>query len=120
MVEMQNAVGPGMFSVIVDDLMNRMSPYSPAFYTCCALTSIGDHCAVVKQVETNEEMVIPADYVVLSLGVNPRNIIAEDFEKAFENVVRVGDNVQSGRIPHAMKDAFIKSRVFLKDNGRDI
>ena len=115
MVEMQEAVGPGMFSVIIDDLMSRMAPYSPKLYTSCALTAIGDHCAIVKNVKTNEELTIPADYVVLSLGVSPRNKIAEDFEKTFENVVRVGDNVQSGRIPHAMKDAFIKSRVFLED-----
>lgn len=114
-VEMQSSVGPGMFSVIVDDLMSRIAPCEPTVYTGCALTGISENGAIVKDLKENIVKELTADYVVLSLGVRPRANIAEEFENAFENVICVGDNVKSGRIPHAMKDAYIKSIVFMKD-----
>lgn len=115
LVEMQSSVGPGMFSIIVDDLMGRIAPCSPAVYTSCALTGISEAGAIVKDLKSNTIRELKADYVVLSLGVRPKAKLAEEFEAAFDNIICVGDNVKSGRIPHAMKDAYIKSLVFLKD-----
>lgn len=115
MIEMQPKVGPGMFSIIVDDTMSRILPYSPEIYTSTALTAITESGVTVRDMRSNEEHQIQADYVVLSLGVRPRESVAQSFEAAFENVIRVGDSVQSGRIPHAVKDAYIKSIVFMKD-----
>ena len=115
MVEMQGALGPGMFSVIVADLMSRIKPFEPDIHLNSMLTKICSDGVIVKDVKTGEESSIKGDYVVLSLGVAPKSELFAACAEAFENVICVGDNVRSGRIPHAIKDAYIKALVFLKD-----
>lgn len=115
LVEMQDTIGPGMFSVVVDDLMRRIMPCEPVIYTHCMLTAVTESGVLVKDLTTQEIRELPADYVVLSLGVRPREQLAGTFRKEFDSVICVGDAVQSGRIPHAIKDAYIKSLVFLSD-----
>lgn len=114
-VEMLDHVGAGMFSVIVADLMSRIKTYNPAILTSHKLSAINDKGAVVTALASGEEKLVEADYVVLSLGVSPDEAAAEEFKKVFDNVLVLGDNVQSGRIPHAVKDGYIKARVFLAD-----
>ena len=115
MVEMLDAVGTGMFSVIINDIMSRIKPKDPAMYLHTMLTEIGDGYVMVKDVKTGEEKRIEADHVVLSLGVVPRADVLAEYRSAFKNVICVGDNAQRGRIPHATKEGYIKSLVFLKD-----
>ena len=66
-----------------------------------------------ENVSTGEEVFIPADTVVLSLGVAPDTGMVEVFRAAFDNVIVVGDNEKSGRIPHAIRDGYSKARNFL-------
>lgn len=115
MVDMQNSVGAGMFSVIVNDLMSRIKPFEPEMHLGSMLSEICADGVIVKDVKTGETSKIEGDYVVLSLGVAPRSGLYEACRREFRNVLCVGDNLQSGRIPHATKDAYIKSLVFLKD-----
>ena len=115
MVEMRGAVGPGMFSVIVSDLMSRIKPYEPEIHLNSRLTEILPDGVIVTDVNTGEKSRIEGGTVVLSLGVAPRAELASEFCGAFDNVLCIGDNVRSGRIPHAIKDAYIKSLHFLKD-----
>ena len=115
MVEMLDAVGTGMFSVIINDIMSRIKPKDPTMYLHTMLTEIGDGYVMVKDVKTGEEKRIEADHVVLSLGVAPRADVLAEYRSAFKNVICVGDNAQRGRIPHATKEGYIKSLVFLKD-----
>ena len=104
-----------MFSVIVADIMKRINIEEPEIHTGSSLAEITEGGIVIESVSTGEHTEISADYVVLSLGVRPRGELAESFAARFENVIRVGDNVASGRIPHATKDGYIKSLVFLRD-----
>ena len=115
MIEMLDAVGTGMFPIIVNDVMSRIKPKDPAMYLHTMLTEIGDGYVMVKDVKTGEEKRIEADHVVLSLGVAPRADVLAAYRSAFKNVICVGDNAQRGRIPHATKEGYIKSLVFLKD-----
>lgn len=115
MVEMLDTVGTGMFSVIINDIMSRIKPKDPTMYLHTMLTEIGDGYVMVKDVKTGEEKRIEADHVVLSLGVAPRADVLAEYRSAFKNVICVGDNAQRGRIPHATKEGYIKSLVFLKD-----
>ena len=115
MIEMLDAVGTGMFSVIINDIMSRIKPKDPTMYLHTMLTEIGDGYVMVKDVKTGEEKRIEADHVVLSLGVAPRADVLAEYRSAFKNVICVGDNAQRGRIPHATKEGYIKALVFLKD-----
>lgn len=116
MIDMQDKVGSGMFSVIVSDLMGRINKFGPEIFTGCALLAITENGVAVRDVKTGAEDELAADWVVLSLGVAPDTALAEQFAGAFENVLCVGDSVQSGRIPHAVRDAYAKSLVFLENS----
>lgn len=115
LIERLKAVGPGMFSVIVSDIMKRISVFEPEIHTGCAFTGVTETGISIQSVESGEVFDIAADYVVLSLGVSPRRELAEAFAAKYENVICVGDNVESGRIPHATKDGYIKSLYFLSE-----
>lgn len=99
MVEMLDAVGTGMFSVIINDIMSRIKPKDPTMYLHTMLTEIGDGYVMVKDVKTGEEKRIEADHVVLSLGVAPRADVLAEYRSAFKNVICVGDNAQPGPYP---------------------
>ena len=85
--------------------------YTPA----APFTGVTETGISIQSVESGEVFDIAADYVVLSLGVSPRRELAEAFAAKYENVICVGDNVESGRIPHATKDGYIKSLYFLSE-----
>ena len=112
-VEMLPNVGAGMFSVIVADMMSRINSYHPAVYTGHQLKAIREDGLTAVNLSTGEEVFLPADTVVLSLGVRPDTETAEVFRAAFDQVIVVGDNEKSGRIPHAIRDGYSKARVFL-------
>ncbi|MBQ6479983.1 MAG: FAD-dependent oxidoreductase [Anaerolineaceae bacterium] len=114
-VEMLDHVGTGMFSVIVADLMTRIKPHAPAIYTSHRLLEITPKGVLVEDLSSGTEKQILADTVILSLGVRPDEETAEMFRAAFEHVLVLGDNEKSGRIPHAIKDGYLKASAFLKD-----
>ena len=112
-VEMLDHVGAGMFSVVVADMMERIKSFHTKIYTGHRLKAITAEGALTENLATGEEILIPADTVVLSLGVKPDTETAELFRQEFENVLVIGDNEKSGRIPHAIRDGYSKARAFL-------
>ena len=46
------------------------------------------------------------DYVVLSLGVRPDNMLYEQLKDKVKNIYLVGDAVKTGRIAHATESAY--------------
>ncbi|MPM14128.1 NADH oxidase [bioreactor metagenome] len=114
LIDIQPKVGVGAFSIIVDDLMRRISPCEPEMYLGHALDAVTERGVLVKDLQSGEKKEIAADYVVFSLGVRPKDRPAKDFAAAFEHVLSLGDCAKSGRIPQAVKDAYTKSLVFLK------
>lgn len=114
MIEMQDQIGPGMFSVIIQDMMKRIRPFNPVFLTRHQLTGFTDRGIVAKDLSDGSEKTLDADYVILSLGVRPAEEKTAELVRAFPHTVVIGDNVQSGKIPHAMRDAYIKALCFLQ------
>ncbi len=105
-VEMQSFVGPGMFPIIVDDTMSRITPANPDIYLRHAMKAVTDKGVLVTDLSTGEDKEIPADYVVLSLGVRPRKQLLDTFGGITEHLLTVGDNVKSGRIPQAIRFSY--------------
>lgn len=112
-VEMQEKIGPGMFSVIIQDMLKRINPFEPLMLTGHMLTGFTKKGVMVRSLKDGVDKQIDADYVVLSLGVKPAEEKTAALAAQFDNCIVVGDNVQSGRIPHAMRDAYIKALCFL-------
>ena len=57
-------------------------------------------------------VVIPADSVVLALGVRPRSALAESFESCCPQVHIVGDARRGGRIATAVREGFEAAYIF--------
>jgi pyruvate/2-oxoglutarate dehydrogenase complex dihydrolipoamide dehydrogenase (E3) component len=116
LVEMQNDLGPGLFSVIRNDIMSRIQKHDPTILTSHKLTGVlpvGSSLKVSMQSGSGDE-VADADAVVLALGVRPRADIVEAFEDEFgaASVFAIGDAAKGGRIYEAVRDGFDRAFVF--------
>lgn len=63
------------------------------------LSSIGKDKVVVEDVPTGEVRELPADMVILSMGIRPDVSLKESIEGMFDRVITVGDCNTLGRIP---------------------
>ena len=114
-IEMADQAGPGMFSVLLADIMGRLKEHGTQVLTGHRLTAVNEKGAVATLTKTGEEKLIEADWVVLSLGVTPQSDLANAYREAFDHVIVLGDNAKSGRIAHAVKDGYIKACAFLAE-----
>lgn len=110
--EMQSEIGPGVYKVVLNDIMREYSAYSPVFLAGHALKSIKPDGAVLEA-EGKREVFAQADAVLLAMGVTPQPGLAEEFYLAFgQNLRVVGDAARGGRILEATRDGFAKAWEF--------
>ena len=105
-IEMADEIAPGTWFQLVDDEMERLEPYGTRFQTRYKLLEIRPGEVVAEDLEMNKIRHIPADSVVLSLGVRPESALADTLHKSFPRVFTVGDAVSSGTIADAVKSAY--------------
>ena len=106
-IEMADELAPGTWFQLVDDEMERLSKTSTAFETGTRLLSVDGEGVTVEDVSTGEKRRIPADYLVLSLGVRPAGSLARQLDlKSVRRIWRVGDAVASGTIADACHSAY--------------
>jgi len=75
--------------------------------------SVEDNGVKVKDTKTEEEKFIPADTVILAMGVrSERPLISELCEEFGENVVLVGDADRPGQIYDALHSSYNRAFVF--------
>ena len=103
LVEMQDQLGPGVFPAIRNDELSR-SQGSEA-YTSHQLLAVEKGCVVLKRLTDGETVTVPADTVILAMGVRPPAEL-EEWEVAFPTLRRVGDANGGGRIAHAIRQGF--------------
>jgi pyruvate/2-oxoglutarate dehydrogenase complex dihydrolipoamide dehydrogenase (E3) component len=112
MIEMLPGIGPGLFPVILGDIMERINKHNPAVFIDHKLIGIAKDSVTLLNMKDSEEVHIPTDHVVLALGVVPRRGLVETFEMCIDNVIGIGDAVKGGRIYDAIKDGFTKAYAF--------
>ena len=112
LVEMLESVGCGIYPSVVEDIMNRMTPHNPHVLTGHRLEQIAQDKITLTKLADNEPVEIPADWVVLAMGVRPRKDIANMFCSAFDNVRIIGDVHKCGCVLDATQDAHAKAFVF--------
>ena len=106
-VEMADEIAPGAWFQLVDDEMERIRPYGTRILTGTKLCSIENGGVMVEDKATGEQTKIPADRVVLAMGVRPQTKLAEELkEVGVSNVFCVGDAEKSGTIAHACHSAY--------------
>ncbi len=112
MVEMNPAVGQGIYNVVFNDIMSRITPHEPVVLTSHKLTAVTDGGAEVEDLTSGETKTIPADTVVLALGTRNQAPLAAEFEAAGLPTVLVGSAETPGRIAGAIRGGFEKAWVF--------
>ncbi|MDO4546620.1 MAG: NAD(P)/FAD-dependent oxidoreductase [Clostridia bacterium] len=112
LIEMLDELGPGMYPSVVTDVMSRILPSNPRILTGHRLDRVTPNGVEITRLADGESLRVPADTVVLALGVRPRKDLADSFKEAFANVRVVGDALKGGRILEATQDAHAKAFEF--------
>ena len=105
-LEMAPEIAPGTWFQLVDDEMERLVPAGCKFSPGTKLVAIGDNSIIVEDVKTGEHRNLPAEAVVLSMGVRPVGDLEEDLKAKGIRTVRIGDAVKSGTIANAVHSAY--------------
>ena len=105
-IEMASEIAPGEWFQLVDDELERIKPFGTKFMVSTKLTGIEDGRVLTEDAKTGAKSSIPADAVVLSLGVRPVNGLLGELKELGVNAVTVGDASASGTIADACHSAF--------------
>ena len=106
-VEMAKEIAPGTWFQLVDDEMERLVPAGVRFETGKKLVAIGDKDVTLVDMRSGAHSFLPADEVVLSLGVRPvRGELYEKLRQGLARVYPVGDAVRSGTIADAVHSGY--------------
>ena len=106
-IEMAEELAPGAWFQLIDDELERLSKTDTKFETGTKLLAVNKEGVTVQDVKTGKERKLPADALVLSLGVRPAGNLARELDKAsVTRIWRVGDAVKSGTIADACHSAF--------------
>jgi 2,4-dienoyl-CoA reductase-like NADH-dependent reductase (Old Yellow Enzyme family)/NADPH-dependent 2,4-dienoyl-CoA reductase/sulfur reductase-like enzyme len=107
-VEMRDAIGPGLYKQNLDDVLSRLKKTKTVFKTKRKLIRIEDNAVLLENTENDAVEKLDAECVVLALGVRSNNAFTVELEKEFENVITVGDASKPGRIFDAVHDTYKK------------
>ena len=112
-VEMLDKVGGNLYPSVVMHLAQEIMKQGGTIAKSTALVSVEDNGVKVKDTKTEEEKFIPADTVILAMGVrSERPLISELCEEFGDNVVLVGDADRPGQIYDALHSAYNRAFVF--------
>ena len=112
MIDMLDEAGKGMYPIILNDLMSRITPNEPEVLLSHRLVEITDDGVVVEDVATGEKKNVPGELVCLSVGSRPNGEFIDSFYKMFDKVEVIGSAVKDGRIHDGIKQAYTKAYVF--------
>jgi len=110
-IEMQPKIGPGAYMPNLIDVVLRLRKSGVNLIPCKKLISVSEKSVETEDTVSKIKEFIPADYVVLSLGVKSDNSLLKDLKENFKDVKIIGDSEKPGRIIDAVKTAYDKSYV---------
>jgi NADPH-dependent 2,4-dienoyl-CoA reductase/sulfur reductase-like enzyme len=106
-IEMAKELAPGAWFQMVDDALDRLKGTGTAFLTGTKLISVEEDGVIVEEEKTKDRRKLPADHLVLALGVRPTGQLADELKKlGLARVYAVGDAKKSGTIADACHSAF--------------
>jgi 2,4-dienoyl-CoA reductase-like NADH-dependent reductase (Old Yellow Enzyme family)/thioredoxin reductase len=105
-IEMAPEIAPGNWFQLTDDELERLRPQDVEFRTGRQLTALMPDCVLALNRANGAVERIPADTVVLSMGVRPVNKLYKELKGHMANVVCAGDAVKSGTIANAVHSGY--------------
>lgn len=104
--DMLKKAAPKANQTNVADVCGRLNKKGAKFIFRHALKEVRPGEAILENVETGEQLVVPTDAVVLTLGGNPNNAIAAQLKEKGLNVKVIGSAKRDGDIPPATGGAY--------------
>ncbi|MDR1132203.1 MAG: acetoacetate decarboxylase family protein [Oscillospiraceae bacterium] len=109
-VDMQGKVAPDGNDTIVADVMGRLKGYGVSFLLEHLLKEIKPDGVLLEEKATGEAKTVPADAVVLSLGMRPDRALADALKEKGCQVHVIGDARKIGKIAAATRGGFETGR----------
>ena len=114
-VEMLAKVGGNLYPSVTMHLVQEIMKTGGVIAKEKALTEVGDGFVMVKDMQSGEVTKVPADCVVLAMGVRSDRSLVDSFRAVFvDKVILVGDCAKAGQIYDALHSAH--DRAFVFDN----
>jgi len=112
-VEMLDKVGGSLYPSVVMHLAGEIMKAGGVIAKGKKLVEVADGKVTVADTKTEEVSEIPADTVVLAMGVRPDRTLYAELKEAFGNdLVLVGDTAKAGQIYDALHCAHDRAFVF--------
>jgi len=89
-----------------------MAPFNPTYLPGHRLSRISAASVELECMASGLPVSVPADTVILALGVRPQTEVVDRFKAAFPDARVVGDAVRGGRIVDATQCAYGQAFVF--------
>lgn len=102
-IEMLDDVCIDQYSDLRKEMMLNIEKYGVEIKTKTRLTEVVAEGINVKDLNTNENYCIPADYIILALGVRPVNDLYQVLYGEQENLFCIGDAQKQGKIINATR-----------------
>ena len=106
LIEMDDRIARAAYGIQIADVMKQLETHNVVTMVSTALNSIEEGYITVKNTLTEEITCIPADVVVLSLGVRSSKPFGDKLSKICEHVYTIGDAKKSGRIYDAVSSGY--------------
>ena len=112
-VEMQDKIGGNLYPSIVMNLTQEILKNEGRILKGNKLTSVDTDSVWIEDVRTGSTERIPADAVILAMGVRSERPDYEEFRKAFgDDLILVGDSMKPGQIYDALHSGHDKAFVY--------
>ena len=112
-VEMLSKVGGHLYPSVTMHLVEEIMKNGGSLARGKMLTAVDAGSVTVKDVESGEESVIPADTVVLAMGVRSNRPEMEALREAYgDKLILVGDTARPGQIYDALHSAHDRAFVY--------
>ena len=105
-VEMQKEVGSSIYRTAKYKLLSLLEEAGVKILTEHAIAGVTDSTAVLRRMDTGEDVEIAADAVVMALGNRPDMHYIEKIAEAFEKTVVIGDATSAGTMADATRAAY--------------
>ena len=114
-VEMLDKIGGNLYPSVVMHLAQEIMKQGGMIRKGKALCGVYDGKVAVKDTKSGEVSEIPADQVILAMGVRPCRPLIDELKAEFGNkVILVGDSDRTGQIYDALHSAY--DRAFVYEN----
>ena len=116
--DMLDKVAPGANHTNVGDVCGRLKAYGTKFLLGHALKEIRKDCVILENLAGHQELTVPCEAVVLSMGYRPDTSLAEELKERGIQTVAVGSAVKDGIIAPAVRGGYEAARSLFTEKKR--